>query len=508
MYQKSQDLWPREACPAPAYCGEDERLSVLAAYAPEKLTGDPELEAIIQFAAKLCDVPIATVSIVERDRQNFLVRKGLEQTETSRPSSFCAKAMLYDVAMVVADAREDARFTDNPFVTGPPHIRFYAGMPLISEEGAPLGALCVIDDKPRPQGLTEMQREGLLVLADAVMRRLAHQRQGLKAISEIAAREARLRSIIDSVPGIAWSADAAGNFDYFNARWRDATGAPEPRNLEEWREYIHPDDFETAAEKFTAAVAAGEPYEGEARLRLADGSYRWILSHAVPTGDGTQDVRWFGTITDNDEAHRLAESRDLMARELSHRIKNIFAVVGGLISIRARGKPEVSEFAAELSGAVRALGTAHDYVRPMDQRSNEHLIGLLEDLLKPYDDADGTRFSITGTDIAIGARAATPLALIFHELATNSAKYGALSDARGDVSVEVIAPCDDGETVCVRWDENGLTDLVPANDPHEGFGSRLLRMAIENQLGGSFTRSFGHDGLEIEIRFPMARIAD
>ncbi len=508
MYQKSHDLWPRETGPAAAYCGEDERLTVLAAYAPEKLTGDPELEAIIQFAAKLCDVPIATVSIVERDRQHFLVRKGLEQTETTRPSSFCAKAMLYDVAMVVADAREDARFTNNPFVTGPPHIRFYAGIPLISEEGAPLGALCVIDDKPRPEGLSDMQREGLAVLADAVMRRLAHQRQGLKAISEIAAREARLRSIIDSVPGIAWSADAAGNFDYFNARWREATGAPEPRNLEEWREHIHPEDFDPAATEFTAAVEAGQPYEGDARLRMADGSYRWILSHAVPAGNSPEEMRWFGTLTDIDEGHRLAESRDLMARELSHRIKNIFAVVGGLISIRARGKPEVSDFAQELSGAVRALGTAHDYVRPVDQRSNEHLIGLLEDLLSPYDDADGKRFSITGPNIRIGARAATPLALIFHELATNSAKYGALSDANGDVSVEVIAPCGDSESVCVRWDENGLKNLVPPDDTHEGFGSRLLRMAIESQLGGSFTRAFGHDGLEIEIRFPMSRIAD
>ena len=126
------------------------------------------LDRITDFAANLCDSPIALVSLVERDRQCFLGKTGLAVSETPRATSFCAHAMLGSHIMVVPDAMQDPRFAANPLVTGDPYIRFYAGAPLLTDDGIPLGSLCVIDRSPRRE-LTALQSQGLLVLAEAVM---------------------------------------------------------------------------------------------------------------------------------------------------------------------------------------------------------------------------------------------------------------------------------------------------------------------------------------------------
>lgn len=505
MFTSEETLWPQGNAPAPPFCDEGERLNVLAAFGTQGLLGDPELKQLVTFAAALCQTPVSTVTVVEETRQRFLAQVGLEVSETPRSTSFCAHAMLQTQPMIVSDATQDERFADNPLVTGEPNIRFYAGFPLVSEEGAPLGALCVIDTEPRPEGLTELQHQGMTVLAAAVMRRFGQRRASEAARSEIALREARLRRMIDSVPGIAWCADDKGNFAYINARWKELTGLEPPTTTAGWQGAIHPDDWESTLAKFEAAVGAGELFEDEWRLRLADGSYRWVQSRAVPVVEEGQAISWFGTVFDIDKSHRMMESQDLLARELSHRIKNIFAVVSGLIAIRSRGREEVADFAAELTYAIRALGTAHDYVRPMSDRRGETLSGLLTDLLAPYDTKGGERFSIKGPGVKIGARAATPLALIFHELATNSAKYGALSCKEGHVAVTVTEA--EGQ-IRVDWEERASPCKTAPKKDSEGFGSRLLRMAIEGQLGGRFKRSYSDDGLDVEISVPVSSLSD
>ena len=506
MFTAEENLWPQGRAPAPQFCEEGERLSVLAAYGTEGLLDDPELQQLVRFAANLCQAPVSTVTVVEEARQHFLARYGLEATETPRPTSFCAHAMLGAQPMIVADATKDERFADNPLVTGNLGIRFYAGFPLVSEEGAPLGALCVIDTQPREEGLTELQEQGMSVLAAAVMRRFGQKRASDSARSEIALREARLRRMIDSVPGIAWSGDDQGNLDYVNARWQEITGSPLPLSAADWADLIHPDDRESSFARWIASMRAGRPHEDEIRLRNKAGEYRWVLSRALPVAEEDGGKRWFGTVIDIDDVHRLSEARDLLASELAHRIKNIFAVVSGLIALHSRGKPEVKPFADELSTAIRALGTAHDYVRADNARGADDLKGLLEDLLTPYDGAKAGRVHISGDQVKIGTRAATPLALIFHELATNAAKYGALAHHDGTVTIEIREACEGDDRVCVAWRESSAHVDGDHGQDGEGFGSRLLRMAIEGQLGGKFTRSFSDDGLDVEISVPVSSL--
>ena len=136
--------------PAPTPSNEAERLAAL--YALLLLDTPPEERyvKIVAFAAEEFDVPIALISLLDTDRQWFKAAIGLGDTcETGRDISFCGHAIMRAEIMLVEDAQLDPRFADNPLVTGPPHIRFYAGAPLILSNGYALGTLCIIDTRPR-----------------------------------------------------------------------------------------------------------------------------------------------------------------------------------------------------------------------------------------------------------------------------------------------------------------------------------------------------------------------
>ena len=483
-----------------AVTGAGARAGVLEAYGLDALENDPELTAIARFAARLCGTMAAIVNLVEAERQRFLGREGLILVEAeATPVSCCVHTMHGGALLEVPDATADPRFAENPFVTGPPFLRFYAGYPLISPEGEPLGALCVIDPVPRPGGLTDLQREGLEVLANAVMRRLHSRREELETAEELERRESHLRALADSIPAIAWSADGEGNFDYFNHQLLAFTG----NNSHEDGGAIHPDDFTHANGRWQECLKSGETYEVEHRVRRHDGQYRWMMARSVPVkGPDGRPVRWFGTAVDIHEVHELSESRDLLSKELSHRIKNIFAVVASLVSLSVRKRPEFKPFGDELIGTIRALGRAHDYVRPAGGERRTSLHGMLEDLFDPYSMGGKARVTVVGDDTAIAARAATPLALVFHELATNSAKYGALSMEDGTFDLSIS---DQGEQVLLRWVEHG--GPPPQGEETTGFGSRLVEISLTGQLGGSWERRFEPDGLVCELLVSKAAIA-
>jgi diguanylate cyclase (GGDEF)-like protein len=147
---------------------EAERLSALQRYRILDTPPESRFDDLVAIAAAICGMPMGSVSLIDDDRQWFKARLGLEDAETPRDTAFCAHAILEpDKVMVVPDARADARFRDNPFVTGAPGIRFYAGAPLLSADGLPLGTLCVMDRQPRE--LAPYQQEAL----DALSRQVA-----------------------------------------------------------------------------------------------------------------------------------------------------------------------------------------------------------------------------------------------------------------------------------------------------------------------------------------------
>jgi PAS domain S-box-containing protein len=497
---KSAELppWPTGSAPDPAYSGEHARVEVLRAYGIEALQDDPELTAIVSFAAHLCGAEVALISWLERDVQRFVARHGIDVRETPRSLSFCGRTVMIPGLTEIRDLTQHPGFAEHALVKGPEHVRFYASHPLISGEGAPLGALCVVDREPRPDGLTPLQREGLRVLSDAVMQRLRSHRIALAAQRELEASEAYLHILADSIPAIAWSATPEGHFDYFNQRMVEFTGDSHDQS----GSAFHPDDWKKASARWQHSLKTGEIYEIEHRLRRHDGAYRWMISRALPVRDSEGKIlRWFGTAVDIHDIYEASEARELLAKELSHRIKNIFAVLAGLVSLSSRRRPEAKAFADDLTAIIRALGRAHDFVRPVDGATRGHLLRLLEELFAPYGSGEGARVRVSGDDMAIGTRTATPLALVFHELATNSAKYGALACADGTVTVKIA---DRGNNVKLVWREKGGKKSKKA--PKEGFGTRLVDMSINGQLGGSWERRFEEEGLVVEIMLPKTAI--
>ena len=492
---------------------ESARMAVLSSYDLGELRDTPELRAITDFAATLCEAPTALVSLVEEARQTFIARTGMEATETPRETSFCAQAMLGDTIMVVPDATADPRFADFSLVVGG-QVRFYAGAPLINEDGVPLGALCIVDSKPRPAGLSAMQLQGLGVLAANVMARLrdtrdaaAWRRAERDAKRALDDSESRFRTLADAMPQMVWSTLPDGYHDYYNARWYEFTGVPAgSTDGEAWNGMFHPDDRERAWATWRESLTSGAPYEIEYRLRHADGTWRWVLGRALPIRDESGAItRWFGTCTDIHEQKLALEEREVISQELSHRIKNIFSVIAGLVTLSARRRPEFAAIATDLRDRITALGRAHDFVRPHSARSQpvhrqDSLKGLLGELYAPYQEVDAPRLAIEGDDVMIDDRSATPLALLFHELATNASKYGALSVPDGRVMVTAAR---DGETLVLRWSEQG-GPAVTQPPQATGFGTQLIELSAVRQLGGKVDRDWRPEGLEVTIRTPRA----
>lgn len=205
------------------------------------------------------------------------------------------------------------------------------------------------------------------------------------------------------------------------------------------------------------------------------------------------------------ELERHASEREVVAHELNHRIKNVFAVIAGIIALSARTHPEMKGLANELRQRITALARAHDFVNPKGvsvggQTAPVTLKGLIAQLLDPYALAGKPSFALSGDEVAVDDRSATPLALLFHELATNAVKYGALSRDGGRVEISVRQT---RQQVTVIWKERGGPELTGAAQP-SGFGTRLTALAVESQLGGQVERLWEADGLRCHIAIPLS----
>jgi two-component sensor histidine kinase len=194
------------------------------------------------------------------------------------------------------------------------------------------------------------------------------------------------------------------------------------------------------------------------------------------------------------------QQQETLAREMSHRVKNLFAITDSMIRMSARSAGTKEELASSLSGRLHALASANSLVRrSFGDGSDEgvNLGELLERVLRPHDHA---KFSVDGPDLSLGEQATNNLALVFHELATNSAKYGALSKATGSVTVQWLT---DDTAVHLTWQESGgpLTSAPVAL----GFGSRLVATTIE-RIGGRIEHDWCPQGLSVRVELPLSAL--
>jgi PAS domain S-box-containing protein len=317
-------------------------------------------------------------------------------------------------------------------------------------------------------------------------------------------------ALSDTMPQMVWSTLPDGSHDYYNARWYEFTGVPVgSTDGEAWAGMFHEDDQPGAWKKWNHCLATGEPYEVEYRLRHHSGEYRWMIGRALPIlGENGRIHRWIGTCTDIEDQKQAALQNEILSQELSHRIKNIFAVISGLISLTARANEAFAGAAKDLLGRISALGRAHEFVRPHSEKSQPEteditLSSLLAKIFVSYPAYSEGRIEISGSDIEVDSRSATPVALVFHELATNAMKYGALSVPDGRITLAIT---EDDETLTFHWVERGAPPK-PEGEFTQGFGSRLVDLAVKQQLGGQYERNWNPDGMELVMNVKRKRLA-
>jgi len=216
---------------------------------------------------------------------------------------------------------------------------------------------------------------------------------------------------------------------------------------------------------------------------------------------------------DISERKRGEKQRELLLKEMHHRIKNLFAVSSSVVSLSARSARTPKELASAVNERLAALARAHTLTlskRPDDTGEYERpptLHALIRTIVSPFENPSSpdTRVTIAGTDVELSSSAVTSVALLLHEFATNAAKYGALSLPEG--RIEIVCSDDElGGTFIFDWIERGGPP-VSYRGFTEGFGSLLSRAAITGQLGGEISRDWRPEGLVVRLRVPRGRFA-
>jgi two-component sensor histidine kinase len=205
-----------------------------------------------------------------------------------------------------------------------------------------------------------------------------------------------------------------------------------------------------------------------------------------------------------DQVH-AEEQQQLLIRELQHRVQNTLATVQGILGATARSSLSVSDFQQAFSARLVALGKTHAILTE-SERQIATVSSLLRLELEPYDDATGRRIRLDGPTVGLPANLAVLVGLAFHELATNAAKYGALSDIAGILTVTWRVEVEPGRSALhILWTEQNGPSVVPPT--REGFGSRLLNKALPAQAGARVKLDFAPDGLHATISIPFGGIA-
>ena len=457
---------------------------------------------IADLVRDMLDVPVAIVSIVSDTRQVFAGHRGLPAEwaalgGTPLSHSFCQHVVDHDTPLMVTDARLEPLLAQNLAIRDMDVIA-YLGVPLHLPSGEVIGAVAAINPTPRAWSSSDLERLGrVAALADM----------------EIAVRisELKWRSLFEDMQegffiGEAIRDEFGRMIDWryhdINPAFETLTGlATQGAEGRTYRELV-PEGETAIIDTFATVLETGQPVVFEVFLAaLGD---RWFEGRARAL-DANRFAAVFSNITERKQRElQETERRQLLNRELSHRLKNTLSVVGAIVSQTLRNADDLDSARGTTMDRIKALSTAHDLL--ISGHKDAGTVGaMIEAALAPHD--DGSRLDIDGPVIPIGSEAALTLSLVIHELATNASKYGALSVPEGRVAIRwsvITPPAAERPLLAFTWTEhNG-----PAVSPPEtsGFGTQLIEMGFSGSVSASSQLDYHPDGLRCRIVAPLAEL--
>ncbi|MES2592466.1 MAG: PAS domain S-box protein [Bacteroidota bacterium] len=264
---------------APLPKNEDERLKTLSEYNILDTLPEDAFDRLTKLASIICGVPIALISLIDKNRQWFKSSIGLDVSETPRDLSFCQHAIVGDSLMEVSDATKDERFFNNPLVTDTPNIKFYAGYPLIDKNGFALGTLCVIDRKAKV--LNPEQREALTLLANEAVSQIVTRKKNIE--------KDKLEKLFDLSLDMICIASSDGYFKKINPAFTSTLGwSTEELKENPFVNFIHPDDVQSTIDEVKKLSKGIKTVDFENRFRTKSGEYlsiAWVANPDEHTGE-------------------------------------------------------------------------------------------------------------------------------------------------------------------------------------------------------------------------------
>jgi len=344
--------------------------------------------------------------------------------------------------------------------------------------------------------------ERAISAADAALRRRVETAR--TAAAALQASERRCRALAEAGTIAMWQADREGNIIGSHG-WEVLTGqTPEQLRGAGWAAALHPEDAEPLLAGWRAARAARRQVSAQFRVRRRDGVWHWVRARGVPVLDEQGALtEWAGVVEDADAQHRAEEMRRLLAQEVDHRARNVLSVVQAVLRLTRAAEPKA--FAAAVEARIAALARAHTLLA-QEGGAGAELRAIAERELAPYGALpfpSGGAVRLEGPRVPLAVTAVQPLAMVLHELATNAAKYGALSRPGGTLSLRWALDYE-ARLLALDWLEGGGPPL--AGPPlRRGLGSRVIETTIRSQLRGQVERRWEDAGLVCRILLPLER---
>ncbi len=314
-------------------------------------------------------------------------------------------------------------------------------------------------------------------------------------------RTAQYETIGKSIPYGVWVCDADGKLTYISQSFLDLVG----RTFDEirnggWEATLEPGTAEETRQAWRRCVAEGRNWEWEHRYIGQDGNIYTILALGRPIrSEAGEIISWAGLNLDITKRKQDEERTRVISAELDHRVKNILATVSSMVRMTGRSARALREYQRDLEARIQAMARAHSTLAN-GSWTGMHLAELVQNELTPYSKEIGDRVTTAGPKVLLVPEAAQSLSLAIHELATNAAKYGALSVEAGLLTVEWDIARRDAPALTINWREHGLKNVQPP--PKKGFGSMVIADVVRAQLGAEVTVDFQPTGLICHLRLP------